>query len=416
MTLHRRFGWTLAVGTIVGAITGCARDPVSVPNTDSAKPLTLDAMERQVASASNDFSFALFQQLAHTEAGKNVVVSPLSASMSLGMTLNGASGSTYDAMHAALRLGTNDLALFNSAYQGLIGALQQADSTTTFHLANSIWYRNGLTVQSSFVDAARSFFFAQVQGLDFANQSAALAAINGWVSRNTGGLIPTILDQITPDEVMFLINAIYFKGTWQVQFDPKKTSPSQFIAADGTFQSVPFMNRPEHLKPLFKFGGYRGLSVAELPYGNGNYAMDILMLPYVLKSNIDSVSAALTPAVFDSLLASLKDVDFALAMPKFTISYERVLNPELTTLGMGIAFTDAANFSAMSPQPLKLEFVKQKTYIDVNEAGTEAGASTVTGAIPVSLTEFRVDRPFIFIIRERQSGSILFIGKVLRIP
>jgi serpin B len=174
------------------------------------------------------------------------------------------------------------------------------------------------------------------------------------------------------------------------------------------------MHRPQHVKPLFGVGFTQGLSVAELPYGNGDFAMDIVLPDRGAK--IDSIAAAFGPAQWSALLGTLKDVDYALVMPKFSLSYERMLNDDLSALGMGVAFTDAANFSGMSPVGLQLEFVKQKTFVDVNEAGTEAGASTVTGAVVVSLTEFRVDRPFIFVIRERKTGTILFMGKVLRIP
>jgi serpin B len=252
--------------------------------------------------------------------------------------------------------------------------------------------------------------------LDFTDQKGSLAAINGWVSQATGGTIPTILDQISADEVMFLINAIYFKGTWQVQFDPKATQPGTFHAADGTLQTVQFMNRPEHLEPRFKLGSVDRIAIAELPYGNGDFAMDIVTGAFGTPVDVDSVAAALTPPTWAGLLASLRDVDFGLVLPKFTMSYERTLNDDLSALGMGVAFTEAAEFPGLSPAALMLEFVKQKTFVQVDEAGTTAGASTVTGVVPVSLSEFRVDHPFVFVIRERRTGTILFVGKVLKIP
>jgi serpin B len=176
------------------------------------------------------------------------------------------------------------------------------------------------------------------------------------------------------------------------------------------------MNRPEHLKPLFRVGATGQLAMAELPYGNGDFAMDIVMVSHNAAASIDSVAARLTSSTWAALVTSLQDSDDAFAMPKFTLSYDRMLNDDLTALGMGVAFTDAANFSGMSPTGLKLAFVKQKAFVEVNEAGTTAGASTVTGVVPTSLSEFRVDHSFIFVIRERQSGTILFMGKVLKIP
>ena len=407
MSVLRR---SLSVGVIAVGLTACsdANAPSPVPLRD------LTPAEQAIASSGNDFSFALFQRLAASETGKNVFVSPLSASMSLGMAMNGAAGGTFDAMRSALRLGTGDMQQLNSGYRGLIDLLRGIDPTTTFQIANSIWFQNSFPFRQSFLDTTKKYFDARVSGLNFNDATGSLSTINRWVSENTGGKIPTILDQITPDEVMFLINAIYFKGTWQVKFDPAATSPERFTAVDGTAQTVPFMHRPQHVKPLFGVGFVPGLSVAELPYGNGDFAMDIVLPDRSAK--IDSIAAAFGPAQWNALLATLKDVDYALVMPKFSLSYERMLTDDLAALGMGVAFTESANFSGMSPIALQLEFVKQKAFVDVNEVGTEAGASTVTGVVPVSLTEFRVDRPFIFMIRERKTGTILFMGKVLRIP
>jgi serine protease inhibitor len=407
MRLPRR---TLRYAALAVVLTAC-----SDPQSPGHPAPSLDAAEQQVSSSGNEFSFALFQQLAKREAGKNVFVSPLSASMSLGMAMNGAAGPTFDAMRTALRLGTGDMGQIDAGYRGLVDLLRGLDPTTTFQIANSIWYRNSVSFRQSFLDTTKKYFDAQVQGLNFADATGSLATINAWVSANTGGKIPKILDEITPDEVMFLINAIYFKGTWQMKFDPALTTPDRFVAADGTIQTVPFMNRREHLKPMFLFGAtQQQVSVVELPYGNGDFAMDIILPPP--NASVDSTAATLTSSAWGALIASLREVDYALAMPKFTLSYERTLTDDLSALGMGVAFTDQANFSGMSAVGLKLEFVKQKTFVDVNEAGTEAGASTVTGVVPTSLTEVRVNRPFIFVIRERQTGTIVFMGKLLRVP
>jgi serpin B len=396
------------------ALTAAACSDVGGPGSPPA--FTLDASEQRVATSGNDFSFALFQRVAKSDAGSNVFISPLSASMSLGMAMNGASGSTFDAMRTALRLDSGDVGQLDAGYQGLIGLLRGLDPTTTFQIANSVWYRNNFSFKQPFLDTTKKYFDAQAQGLDFTNVPGSLSTINGWVSSHTGGKIPTILDDIKPEEVMFLINAIYFKGTWQYQFDPKATSPSSFHAADGTVQTVPFMNRPENMKPKFRAGGTQQLAIAELPYGNGAFAMDIVMAGFGQTASIDSIAAQLNAATWAALIASLQDTDEMFAMPKFTMAYDRMLTDDLSALGMGLAFTDQADFSGMSAQPLKLSFVKQKAFVTVDETGTTAGASTVTGVTVTALREFRVDHPFIFVIRERQTGTILFMGKMLKIP
>ncbi len=398
---------------IVAAVAGACSD-ASAPGTPPS--LTLDPVEQQVASSGNDFSFALFRQVAKADPGDNVFLSPLSASMSLGMAMNGAGGTTLDAMRAALGFGAGDTGQINAGYQGLIAQLRALDPTTTFQLANSVWYRNTFSFKQAFLDTTKKYFDAQVQGLDFNDVAGSLSTINNWVSSNTGGRIPTILDNITSDEVMFLINAIYFKGSWQYQFDPKATSPASFIAADGTTQSVPFMNRPDHMKPEFRAGSAQGLSIAELPYGNGAFAMDIVLVPFNPKASIDSVAAQMNASTWAALIASLNDTDEAFAMPKFTLTYDRMLNDDLTALGMGIAFTPQASFPGMSVTPVQLSFVKQKAFVTVDETGTTAGASTVTGVVATALQEFSVDHQFIFVIRERQTGTIVFMGTMLKIP
>jgi serine protease inhibitor len=411
MGLTRRITTYLA---LAGVLSACSN--VNGPGGGTPPNVSLTGDEQQIATSGNDFSFALFQQVAKTSPGANVFLSPLSASMSLGMAMNGAAGTTFDGMRTALRLGNGNIGQLDAGYQGLIALLRGLDPTTTFQIANSIWYRNSFQFQQQFLDSTKKYFDAQVQGLNFGDVPGSLATINGWASANTGGKIPTILDAITPDQVMFLINAIYFKGTWQYQFDPKVTSPSSFNAADGTTQSVPFMNRPEHMKPLFKAGGTDQLAIAELPYGNGAFAMDIVMSRFNSTAGIDSVAAQLTSSTWSTLIASLEDTDEAFAMPKFTLAYDRMLNDDLSALGMGVAFTDQANFSGMSTAALKLSFVKQKAFVTVDETGTTAGASTVTGAVVTALLQFRVDHPFIFVIRERKTGTILFMGKMLKIP
>lgn len=407
MTRIRRFPWI----TILALVAACRDTSAPIGRL----PRALTSAEVQTVRAGNDFSFALFRQLATSQAGANVFVSPLSVSMSFGMAMNGANGATLAAMRTALSVGSGDLAQINAGYKGVIDLLRGLDATTTFQLANSIWYRNTWLFKQSFLDTTKKWFGAQVQGLNFDDAAGSLATINGWVSASTGGRIPTILDQITRDEVMFLINAIYFKGTWQFKFNPAATSPAPFLAADGTTQMVPTMHRGEHLSPLFRSSFSGQLSLIELPYGNGDFVMDILLPPR--NANLDSVAASLTSSAWSRLVDSLRDDDAALTLPKFTLQYERTLNDDLTALGAGVAFSDAADFSGMSAGAgLTIEFVKQKAFVDINEDGTVAGASTVTGIVPVSLREYDINRPFIFVIRERLSGTILFMGKILRIP
>src|SRR5262245_8630339 len=220
---------------VTAVITSACSD-VTAPGPTPALtrlPRDLTAGEAQVLQAGNEFSLALFRQLAKTQPGQNVFVSPLSASMALGMTMNGARGTTLDAMRATLGVGTADLQQINAGYQGLIALLRGLDPSTTFQLANSIWYRNEFPVQQTVLDAEKAAFSAEVRGLNF-NDPSSLSVINGWVNSNTQGKIPTILAEIGGNDQMYLINAIYFKASWRAAFDPSKTRPGTFQGSDGT--------------------------------------------------------------------------------------------------------------------------------------------------------------------------------------
>jgi serpin B len=290
---------------VVMVVTMSACSDVTAPGPTAPLtrlPRNLTAGEQQVLRAGNDFSLALFRQLAKAQPGKNVFVSPLSASMALGMTMNGARGTTLDAMRATLGFGTADLQQINAGYKGLIELLRGLDPSTTFQLANSIWYRNGFPVQQTFVDAVKAAFSAEVRGLNF-NDPGSASVINAWVNANTQGKVPTILDGIDPSDQMFLINAIYFKASWRARFDPAQTRPRPFRASDGSTQTVNMMHRdptPEVLNRVFSFPH---LYAAELAYGNDAFGMTILLPER--GANIDSVAAALTTEQWTDITAML---------------------------------------------------------------------------------------------------------------
>jgi len=385
------------------------------PAALTSLPRELTAAERAVSTTGNAFSLSLFRQINSAQPRKNVFVSPLSASMALGMTLNGAAGSTFDAMRTTLGFGTASQQTINEGYKGLISLLGGLDKSTTFQLANSIWYERTFPFERSFLDASRNYFDAQVTGLDFSGSSSA-NTINAWVSEKTNHKIPKIVDQIAPEEVMFLINAIYFKGSWRTRFDPNLTENAFFHALSGASQQMRLMHRPGRDTTLL-YTGTPDYQVVDLPYGNGAWSMTVL-LPNEGK-DVNTIIAALTLESWTTLTSQFVErsgVD--LYLPKFTLTYEDTLNDDLTGLGMGEAFTDRANFTRMSAGGgLFITTVKQKTFVDVNEEGTEAAAATSVGIGLTSLPpSIRVDRPFLFVIRERLSGTILFMGKIVEFP
>jgi serpin B len=238
------------------------------------------------------------------------------------------------------------------------------------------------------------------------------------VNTATNGKIPVVLNDIQQQQVMFLINAIYFKGSWRSKFDPAETHTSTFFAAGNASQSVQLMHRLDTLS----YAESATYQAADLPYGNTAFTMTVL-LPKA-GTNVESLASSLTPAVWQALSASFQVRKVDLSFPKLTLKYERKLNDDLKALGMLVPFAPGlADFTQMSPPPtgnmLYIDFVKQNTYVDINEEGTEAAAVTTVGIGVVSapvVPVMRVDHPYIFVLRERLTGTVLFMGKIVRMP
>jgi serine protease inhibitor len=376
----------------------------------TALPRNLTAAEEGLIQSDNAFGLKLFREIdLQEDPGANIFISPLSVAMALGMTYNGAAGETQAAMQETLELQGLSIDEVNQSYRSLIDLLRNLDPTVEFILANSIWYRDGFPVIQDFLDVNREYFDAEVTGLDFASPSAA-PTINGWVNENTNGRIEQIVDDpISPDLVMFLIDAIYFKGDWTFQFDEGLTTNGPFYLEDGTVTQVPMMM---HAEPA-DVGVYRDseLEAIDLSYGGKAYSMTIVMP--ASDYSVESLVEQLDVERWAEIIGGLRTTGVTIVMPKFTLEYELEMTDVLTALGMGIAF-GAADFSNMTPASVAISRVKHKTFVDVNEEGTEAAAVT---SVEIGLTSggppvITVNHPFVFAIRERLSGTILFIGRV----
>jgi serpin B len=374
-------------------------------------PRPLSASELRIIDGANAFAFNLLRESTRRlPADSNAFLSPLSASMALGMALNGANGETYEAMQATLQLTGLTGAEINQGYRDLIALLGKLDPQTEMKIANSMWGHEAFSIEPAFIDAGNTFFDAEVQTLDFGSP-AAVSTINQWVSGKTNSRIPKLLDEISRDEILFLINAIYFKGSWREAFDPKDTQTGSFQAADGRARTTALMTQTDTMR----YDETPEYQAVDLLYGNGAFAMTVL-LPKAGRSPTD-VLAALNPESWRDLVGRFRDENVHLTLPRFKLEYSRRLNRDLTALGMGIAFDDMlADFYRIAdirPARLYLTRVDQKTFVDVNEEGTEAAAATAVGIGVVStpqVVEMRVDRPFVFAIHERLSGTVLFLG------
>ncbi|MFQ5866019.1 MAG: serpin family protein, partial [bacterium] len=281
-----------------------------------------------------------------------------------------------------------------------------------FQIANSIWYRQGMTFEEEFINLNKTFFNALVRALDFSDPNS-VNIINDWVKENTNGKIEKIIDRIDPGIVMFLINAIYFKGTWTYEFDKELTQDDFFTLPDGSQKACKMMIQTGE----FNYFENDDFQAIDLPYGQGQFSMTIF-LPRASK-DVDSLVEELDAQNWNSWLSSFSADSVTLQLPKFKLEYEIKLNDVLTALGMGIAFTPGgADFTRMyKAGGLWIDYVKHKTFVEVNEEGTEAAAVTVVAIIRSGggpeIKFMRVDRPFVFVIRENHSQTILFMGKMV---
>jgi serpin B len=278
-------------------------------------------------------------------------------------------------------------------------------------IANSIWYRNTFEVKQDFCDLNQNYFNAEVKPANF-DEPATVELINNWVKTKTHDKIEKVINQISPYTVMYLINAIYFKGVWKYKFDSKGSHSGTFYRSNTDTSSVVYMNQ----ESTFKYYENNVLKALELPYGNSGFSM-VVLLPSEGKSVGDIVSN-FTPANWNSWNEGMDSIKVAVRFPRFKFAYDSVINESLKTLGMPKAFDQSkADFSNINDEfQLYISFVLHKSFVEVNEAGTEAAAVTVVGVWTTSINDpenvkyFNANKPFAFVIKENSTQTILFSG------
>jgi len=368
----------------------------------------------KVASANSKFGLSLYSQLHQRAESKNIFFSPSSVSWCLSMLFNGAGGSTKQEMAQALQISGLSLQELNSAYGEWRNTFVNPDPKVEIDIANSIWSRRGLAFKPEFLQTNKNFYAAEVSELDF-NDPQSLLTINSWVKNKTRGKIEKIIDQISADSVLFLINAIYFKGKWAKEFDPAKTKEQNFNTSPG---------KQEHVKMMHQHGDYQYQEQPEfqsvsLAYGNGRLKMHVFLPSKDF--GLSKFHQMLTHANWEKWMTQYEESEGNIGLPRFRIEYETTLNDALKALGMKNAFDPAqADFGGMitgSQRPFVSQ-VKHKAFVEVNEEGTEAAAATsteiriVSMPIPKKTFQMIVDRPFFFAIRDNSTGAVLFMGSV----
>ena len=396
---------------LILSIASCKKN--DLPNELNPKQINLSDTDMELVQADNKFGFDLLKKITEAEnEGENIMISPVSISLALAMTYNGADGTTKQAMEETMNLVGLSVDEINNSYKYLISELISVDDDVMLSIANSIWYRNDFEVLDNFISVNTNYYDAEVESLDFSS-SNSIDIINNWVATNTNDKITEIIDEIDSETVMYLINAIYFKGIWFYQFEEDQTTQEQFYLSNGTNIEVPTMSLSADLQYF-----YNDLFQAvELPYGQGNYSM-MLFLP---KNEItaDSIIYQLSETNWNSWLDGFYlQNSVNIHLPKFSFEYEKQLNEVLCILGMEIAFSDLADFSKInSGANLYISEVKHKTFIEVNEEGTEAAAVTSVAINELSAgggdgMHIHFNKPFVFAIREVTTNTVIFMGKV----
>jgi len=420
--MKKRFS-KIIIATITAALfltgiifpVGCARsssavDSVLKVSREKSDELA-DSLDRSLVDANARFAFNIFKGLASEDKDQNIFISPFSILLALAMTYNGAVGDTSLAMADAMEFSGMDLQELNRGFSDLMVSILNGDSNVEISIANSIWQRMDFDAKETFIDINKKYYSSEVKKLDFSDPGA-VDTINSWISDATREKITKMLAEIPADVVMYLINAIYFKGDWTYPFEENATYDDDFYLAGGGTKKVPMMNIHEN----FDYAKGDDYAVVRLPYGQEKFAMYIVLPDKGV--SIDSIIRNMDEEKWNRIAGSLSDNDVILSMPKYKMEYGvKLLNDVLTDMGMGIAFGPGADFSNIS-KDIFISRVMHKAVIEVNERGSEAAAVTVVemaeSAMPVEeVVEFTVNRPFIFTISDDRTGAILFMGKVV---
>jgi serpin B len=391
----------LIILLVTVSLAGCGKN---VPSPAKAEAAT--RVDPRLVEANTRFAFNLYRELLKDREKENIFFSPASISFALAMTFNGAAGDTAGAIAGVLGIENLSLEDLNKANADLLTILLNPDPKVETDIANSLWAGKDARLKEDFLQRNQKYYDAAVERLDFSDPGAP-AVINKWVEEKTRGKIKKLIDELNEDMRLILVNALYFNGRWTEPFDKEHTSQADFFLSGGATKQVPMMYRKDSI-PFCQGAGFKAVA---LPYGEERLSMYIFV-----PEDTERFMASLSAESWNSWLAEFSPREVALYLPRFKADYDASLAEALSSMGMGIAFSDRADFSAMTPDNnWTIYDVIHKATIEVDEEGTEAAA--VTGVV-VGITsyteplEVRADRPFFFAIRDDLTGTVLFMGKI----
>ncbi len=403
----------MALLLVMLALTACKDDGEVVYMLPEKKPIMLSAEQKQMRDNNNEFAWRLFQTMQEQQGEVSTVLSPISVTYVLGMLNAGAAGTTRDEITATLGFGSDPTAV-NEYCKTMIEGAPNVDPAATVKIANCINVNSamGLSLLKQYVNDMENYYSAQIEALDF-TKSSTLEKINKWCSKNTDGMIPSILDELNPDAAMCLLNAIYFNADWKEKFDKNDTRNSSFTLPDGSIVTRELMHR----KAIAQGCESELCSMLRIPFGSGGYSMYV-MLPAEGKTTGDLIREMSQQELTDHLDAiDMTPQEVDILMPRFEIVSDIDLIDVLEPMGIKSAFTTSADFSNMSDTRLFVSMMKQKAKIEVDEDGAKASAVTIAMAGETSpgphqyeKAEFHATRPFLYFILEESTRSIFFIG------
>jgi len=380
-----------------------------------AKEQSVKKVDERLTATTSRFAFKLYGQVVKERGDKNVFVSPSSVALALAMTYNGAEGETRQAMAQTMEIQGMSVEDLNRGFGELKSVLANVDPQVQLRIANSLWADKKFSLNPAFIQRTKEYYGAEVATLDFADP-AAPDTINSWVAKNTENKIPTIVDRISPEKILYLINAIYFKGQWQFEFEKAKTKDDVFRLAAGRQKQLPMMFQTRE----YQYYEEKDFQAVALPYGKGRVSMYVF-LPGE-HTTLEQFEQSLTAEKWTTWMQGFRRTPGDLKFPRFKVQYEANLNEVLISLGMAEAFDPKrANFSALGElkgERAYISEVRHKAYAEVNEEGTEAAAVTSVGIGVTSVQQprekftMKVDRPFFFAIRDNLTGVVLFMGSV----
>ena len=407
----KRFDTLAAVAALIFSCAGCEKTVVDDNPDNTYRPIELTTKSTEFLKKGKTFTFN-YIDMVNGATKKDYVVSPLSMQFLLGMILDGARGNTAAEICKVLGYGAGEVEAVNEYALSMLQQLPGLDKKTTLNIASAIFVDDGWPLLNTYKSDVKKYYDAEISNLNFSDGAAALNAINGWCSKHTNGLIPKILNEVNPNMLAYLLNAIYFKSQWKDKFNKEMTTDETFLYEDGSKGQVKMMK--QELKALYTETDV--FEAARLPYGNGAFSM-VVLLP-TKGHGVSDITASLCKCDWDELFSSMLKCEVDLWLPRFETKYSIELNDILAEMGMPSAFDSLrADLKGMSKYALRLSFVKQDAVIKVDEEGTEAaavssaGVEKATSVGPGRHVVFHADRPFLYIITESSTGAVLFAGR-----